>query len=143
VTTAAVTARSPARDRGNVTVLTIGFLVVLGLLVVVVVNASAAFLQRRELMNLADRVALHAADGLDRDAVYDTGLEDDAALDEGDAHDLVAGIAPRDVTVRLRTSGDRVDVHLTRRIALPLVPPGFPNHATIRAEATGRLHLSP
>ncbi len=129
------------RDRGNVTVLTLGFLAVLGMLVVAVVDASAAFLERRELMNLADRVALHAADGLDRDQVYASGLTDEAALDAADARDLVDGIVPRDVAMTLRTSGDRVEVRLTRRITLPLVPPGFPGTATIRAQAVGRLHL--
>ena len=130
-------------QRGNVTVLTIGFVAVLGMLVVVVVNASAAFLERRELMNLADRVALHAADGLDRDRVYAGGIDEEAALDPGDAHDLVREIVPSDVRLELATAGDRVEVGLTRRVRLPLVPPGFPDTATIRADATGRLHLVP
>lgn len=130
-------------ERGNVTVLTIGFLAVLGMLVVVVVNASAAFLQRRELMNLADRVALHAADGLDRDRVYAGGIDETAVLDAADAHALTEGIVPRGVRLDLRTSVDRVDVRLARSVRLPLVPPGFPNSATIRADATGQLHLVP
>lgn len=129
------------RDRGNVTLLTLGFLAVLGMLVVAVVDASAAFLERRELMNLADRVALHAADGLDRDQVYTSGLTAEAALDAADARELVEGIVPRDVAMTLRTTGDRVEVRLTRRITLPLVPPGFPDTATIRADATGRLQM--
>src|SRR5690606_31950904 len=103
-------------QRGNVTVLTIGFVAVLGMLVVVVVNASAAFLERRELMNLADRVALHAADGLDRDRVYAGGIDEEAVLDPGDAHDLVRGIVPSDVGLELATAGDRVEVGLTRRV---------------------------
>ena len=72
-------------ERGNVTVMTLGFLAVLGLLVTVVVNASAAYLERRELMSLADQIALHAADGLDRDEVYTTGVRDEATLDAADA----------------------------------------------------------
>lgn len=130
------------KARGSVTVLTIGFLVVLGMLVVVVVNASAAFLERRELMNLADRVALHAADGLDRDAVYSTGIADEVTLNDADARALVAGIAPAGVTVQLRTTDDQVTVNLTRRVTLPLVPPGFPNSATIRADAIAHLRLA-
>lgn len=131
------------RERANVTVLTIGFVAVLGMLVVVVVNASAAFLERRELMNLADRAALHAADGLDRDRVYAGGIDESAVLDSADAHALVQGIVPSGVGLDLRTSGDRVEVNLARRVRLPLVPPGFPDTATIRAEAAGRLHLVP
>ena len=130
-------------DRGNVTVLTIGFLFVLGLVLVVVVNASAAFLERRELMNLADRVALHAADGLDRDRVYASGIDDVAVLDAADADALVRDIVPAGVSVELRTSGDRVMVDLTRTVTLPLVPPGFPDTALIRADATGQLRLAP
>ena len=130
-----------SKQRGNVTVLTIGFLVVLGMLVVVVVNASAAFLERRELMNLADRVALHAADGLDRDRVYARGIDGEAVLDPNDARELVRDIVPRGVAMRLRTSDDRVDVRLTRAVRLPLVPPGFPDSATITAAATGQLRL--
>lgn len=130
-------------ERANVTVLTVGFLAVLGLLVVVVVNSSAAFLERRELMNLADRVALHAADGLDRDVVYSAGIDEEAVLDDSDARTLVRGIVPADVDLTLSTAGDRVDVELTRPYRLPLVPPGFPDTATIRAEASGRLHLAP
>ena len=132
-----------AGERGNVTVLTIGFLAILGMLVVVVVNASAAFLERRELMNLADRVALHAADGLDRDRVYAGGIEETAVLDSGDANALVSGIVPGGVRMSLSTSGDRVEVRLTRTVRLPLVPPGFASSATIRADATGQLHLMP
>lgn len=131
----------PRCDAGNITVLTIGFLAVLGMLVVVLVNASAAFLERRELMNLADRIALHAADGLDRDRVYTGGVADAAELDDADARNLVAPIAPRDVRVRLRTEGDRVEVDLTRRVDLPLVPPGFPASVTVRAGAVGQLRL--
>ncbi len=130
-------------ERGNVTVLTLGFLVVLGLFTVVVVNASAAFLEHRELMNLADRVALHAADGLDRDSVYTGGVDGRATLDPQDARVQAASVLPGDVAVSMRTDADRVDVTLTRRIVLPLAPPGFPRSATIRAEASGRLFVAP
>ena len=54
-----------ARDeRGSITVMSIGFLLLLGTLTVVVVNASAAFLQRQELNNLADGAALARGMGL-------------------------------------------------------------------------------
>lgn len=131
------------RERGNITVMTIGFLIVLGMLVVVVVNSSAAFLQRRELMNLADRVALHAADGLDRNRVYSGGPDDEATLDPSDARALVSGIVPDDVTLELRATDDTVAVSLTRQVRLPLIPPGFPATATVRADASGQLHLDP
>ncbi|HPU12296.1 MAG TPA: pilus assembly protein TadG-related protein [Aeromicrobium sp.] len=133
--------RNVQSERANVTVLTIGFLVVLGLLVVVVVNASSAFLQHRELMNLADRVALHAADGVNEESVYLGGVDEKIELAETDAREFVAQIVPADVRLVLSVSGDRVEVRLTRQISLPLVPPGFANSATIRAAATGQIHL--
>jgi uncharacterized membrane protein len=68
------------REEGTVTVMTIGFLVLVGLLTVVVVNASAAFLERQRLNNLADGAALAAADGLDEAVFYaDREVELDAA----------------------------------------------------------------
>lgn len=57
--------RDSATDRGNITIMSVGFFTILGLLGVVVINASAAFLERQELAGLADRAALHAADQLD------------------------------------------------------------------------------
>ncbi len=133
--------RNAKSERANVTVLTLGFLVVLGLLVVVVVNASSAFLQHRELMNLADRVALHAADGVNEEAIYLGGVDEEVELAEADARELVAQIVPTDVRLALAVSDDRVEVRLARQISLPLVPPGFANSATIRAAATGQIHL--
>src|SRR5699024_7280306 len=41
-------------ERGQVTVMIIGFVVLLGLLVVVVVNASSAYLAHRSLVSAAD-----------------------------------------------------------------------------------------
>ncbi len=128
-------------ERANVTVLTLGFLVVLGLLVVVVVNSSAAFLQRRELMNLADRAALHATDGLDAGAVYRDGVDAQAKLDPDAASELVAEVLPASVGYEVRVRADEVQVGLRRQITLPLVPPGFTGRTTIRAEATGTLRL--
>jgi len=130
-------------ERGNVTVMTLGFLAVLGLLVTVVVNASAAYLERRELMSLADQIALHAADGLDRDEVYTTGVRDEATLDAVDARAAVADLVPSDVRLSVRADGDRVHVGLVRELRLPLAPPGFPGVVTVRAQATARLHLLP
>ena len=64
------------REGGQITVMTIGFMRFLGLLAVVVVNASAGFLQRQALNNIADGAALAAADGLSQTAFYRTGRRD-------------------------------------------------------------------
>jgi uncharacterized membrane protein len=48
----------------------IGFALILGLLVTVVVAASRVFLFQRELSAMADGAALSAADGIDTGAIY-------------------------------------------------------------------------
>ena len=65
-------------ERGQTTVLIVGFAVVLMMAVAMVVNVSAAYLQRQSLDNLADGAALMAADaGAEGDDVYAGGLDDD------------------------------------------------------------------
>jgi Flp pilus assembly protein TadG len=129
-------------EHGTITVMTVGFLVFLGLLVVVVVNASDAFLQRRELDNLADGAALAAVDGLDRDAFYTGG---DVAVDAEQARRLVATyVAGADArVVSVRTTDDQVLVRLERSVRLALRPPGLPSTTTVVSEATGQLRVAP
>ena len=53
----------PPRDQaGQATVMIVGFAVVLAMLMVTVVDASAAYLQRQGLDTLADGAALRGAD---------------------------------------------------------------------------------
>ncbi|MBM9461808.1 hypothetical protein JL108_06815 [Aeromicrobium sp. YIM 150415] len=131
------------RDEGNTTVLAIGLLLVLGLLTVVVVNASAAFLERRDLMNLADRAALTAADGLARDQLY---LGGDAGstivLDLREASALTRSVVPFDTGVDVVVQGDMVTVRLDRRYVLPLRPPGWNGEVDIAAESTAQLRFA-
>ena len=95
------------RERGTITVMTIGFLMLLGLLTVVVVDSSAAFLERQRLNNLADGAALAAADGLDEPGFY---TDRRVVLDPAEARRLVgdylAGEQLRVVDVR--SDGDTV-----------------------------------
>lgn len=126
------------RERGTVTVMTIGFLFLLGLLTVVVVNSSSAFLERQRLNNLADGAALSAADGLDEAGFY---TDHRVILDPGEARRLVsdylAGEQMRVVDVS--TDGDTVSVHLERDLDLALTPPGWTSSTTIVADATAQL----
>lgn len=128
-------------EKGQITVITVGFLVVLGLLVVVVVNSSAAFLERQRLNALADGAALAAADGLQSDAFYGAGvvLLDPAAARrmaadhvgrEGGDVDLLEVTFPDDETVRIRVE---------RVVDLTLVPPGWTRTTRVTAEATASL----
>ncbi|OUZ08918.1 hypothetical protein BHE97_12390 [Aeromicrobium sp. PE09-221] len=131
------------RDAGNTTILAIGLLVVLGLLTVVVVNASAAFLERRDLMNLADRAALTAADGLARDQLYLGGDPGSAiVLDLREATALTRSVVPSDTGVDVVVQGDMVTVRLDRRYTLPLRPPGWSGDVGIAAESTAQLRFA-
>lgn len=134
--------RDQPDEQGNITVLTFGWLVIIGMLVVVVVNSSAAYLARQEMTSLADQVALHAADGLDTAVVYQGGLTDRAELDLAHAERLIAGTTPADVYVQLQVNSDTVTVRLERTITLPLSPPGWPLRTTVRASGFGQLKLS-
>jgi Flp pilus assembly protein TadG len=129
-------------ERGSITVMSIGFLMLLGALTVVVVNASAAFLQRQELNNLADGAALAAADGLDAAAFYERR---EVVLYESDVRSLVtqhiAG-SEAELTV-LEVDGDRVQVRLARPMDLPLVPPGWVDRTVVVADANAWLRRAP
>ncbi len=126
------------REAGTVTVMTIGFLMLLGLLTVVVVDSSAAFLEHQRLTNLADGAALAAADGLDEAGFY---ADRRVVLDPDEARRLVDDyLAGKDVhAVDVLTDGDTVSVHLERDIDLALAPPGWTSSSTIVAEATSQL----
>ena len=125
-------------ERGTVTVMTIGFLFLLSLLTVVVVNSSSAFLERQRLNNLADGAALSAADGLDEAGFY---TDHRVVLDPDEARllvsDYLAGEQVRVVAVR--TDGDTVSVHLEHELDLALTPPGWTSSTTIVADATAQL----
>jgi uncharacterized membrane protein len=130
------------RERGTVTVMTIGFLLLLGLLTVVVVNASSAFLERQRLNNLADGAALSASDGLDEAGFY---TERRVMLDAEEARQLVSDyLSGEDVRVSVvSTDGDTVSVHLERDLDLALTPPGWRSRTTIVADAQAQLRRGP
>lgn len=128
------------REDGQITVMTIGFFVFLGLLAVVVVNSSAAFLQRQQLDNVADGAALAAADGLSRADFYRRG---EVEVDDAEAKRLIGQYVTGDGIriVAVSTQGDRVHVRLERTVSLALAPPGWTSHTTIVSEATSQLRL--
>ena len=88
-------------ERGQTSVLIIGFAVVLLLMVGVVVDSSAAYLQRQGLDTLADGAALAGADEVRGSGVYEGGLTGeraplDAAAARGAVHDYLLGIGAYD-----------------------------------------------
>lgn len=131
--------KSPPSEDGSVTPLVIGFAVVLALLVAVVVDASAAYLEREGLSSLADGAALAATDGVQGEIAYVHGLDDQVAVDPSAARRYVAAYlratdaAARfedlrwSVTVEART----VAVTVRARLRLPLHVPGGPSSTVV------------
>ncbi len=73
--------RGMCSDDGSVLVLGLVAVVVCMLALVVGVDASAAFLQRRSLVALADASAIAGAQGIDLDAYYREGASASTGLD--------------------------------------------------------------
>ena len=133
-------------ERGQVTLLIIGFAGILLMAIVVVIDASAAYLQRQGLDNLADGAALYGAD-LGSSGVYEEGLDAErlsqreAAVEaavrdylaRADAASTYPGI---DVGVRIDPVGRSVTVRLEAPIDLPLTIPGSPANPVVRASST-------
>lgn len=128
-------------ERGQASLLIIGFAVVIVSLIVVVVDASVAFLERQSLDNLADGAALYGADAAaEGTEVYAGGIG------HGDL-DLTAARARAGVAEYLRKVGayaghpglsahvtvhdDAVVVRLTSRVELPFSVPGGPEVAAV------------
>lgn len=66
-----------AGEQGSITLLSIGFGVLALVLVLVVAAASSVYLERKQLLALADSVAADAADAIDLDRYYAPDHDDD------------------------------------------------------------------
>ncbi|MER7243800.1 pilus assembly protein TadG-related protein [Kribbella sp. NPDC000426] len=123
-------------------VLIIGFTVVILLMIVVVTDISKAFLVRRDLDATADGAVLAAANGLA--AVYaQPGAGGNAELDPDQAARLTADYL-NEVAASNRfdglgwsvdVNGATVTVRLTSTANLPFHPPGFPTSTNLSSEA--------
>ncbi len=132
-------------ERGQTTLLIVGFMLVLAMAVATVVDVSAAYLQRQGLDTVADGAALRGADlGATGREVYGGGvprgrldLTADQVRDAVGAYLASTGAYAKfpglsfDVDVDPATSS--VVVHVTAPLDLPLTVPGSPGAATIGA----------
>jgi hypothetical protein len=140
----------PRREAGQTTLLIVGFAVVALLMVGVVVDASAAYLRRQGLDNLADGAALAAADGVQGRQVYEGGLGERALIDPEVARqyvvDYLAAVEAPGRYPGLRWSveagTDRVVVHLVAPLDLPLALPGLERRTTVSATAASYVVVS-
>ncbi len=139
------TARRPLDERGQTSVLIIGFAAVLFLAVALVVNASATFIQRQGLDSLADGAALAGADaGAQGEDVYQGGLGDErldlvtqralagvaAYLASADAGARYPGLS---YTAQVAADGTTITVSVNAPVDLPFTVPGSPSRPTVGA----------
>lgn len=140
-------------ESGQVTVLIVGFALLIGMLIAVVIDASAAYIQRQGLNTLADGAALRGADlGATGEDVYTGGVTDDrleltrAEAKEGVRRYLVDVGAYRrypglSYHVTVDPVSERITVRLEAPLDLPLTFPGSPEAANVGA--TGSAVVDP
>ena len=140
-------------EAGQVTLLIIGFASILLMAVVMLVDASAAYLQRQGLDNLADGAALYGAN-LGSDGVYGEGISADRlSQQEGAVHAAVTsylvntGAEKRfpgiKVVVDVDPAGRAVTVTLLAPLDLPLRIPGSPAETEVAASSTAAVSVIP
>jgi len=81
----------PDRERGQISILILGFTVVAVMLVVGGVDVTAVQLARARLLDAADGAALDAADSLDEPGAYGRGFDDAVRLTDATVRQAAAG----------------------------------------------------
>lgn len=138
------------REHGQTSILIIGFAIVVLLMVVVVVDASAAYLRRQGLDSLADGAALAAADGVQREQVYEEGLGERAQIDAGVAQayaaDYLAAVGAGrkypGMSYTVQSTADSVVVRVSAPLELPFNPPGWQQRPIITGTAASYVVVS-
>lgn len=131
-------------ERGQMTVLIIGFTAIVLMLIVVVTDISKVFLVRRSLDATADGAVLAAANGLA--AIYaqaDLGTGENARIDPEEAQRLTAEYLDSvDASNRFTgldwsasVDGTTVTVELSSAVDLPFEPPGWEGSAEVGSSA--------
>jgi hypothetical protein len=137
-------------ERGQTSLLIIGFAIVAIMMLAVAVDASAAYLRRSGLDSLADGAVLAAADGIEGSQVYEGGLGRRADIDPEAARRNVAdylratGAARRypGLTCSVEVGTDRVVVRLASPLDLPITPPGWESRPWISGTAASFVAVS-
>jgi uncharacterized membrane protein len=141
-------------DEGTVLLLILGLVVMAALLISVVTDVSALYLQRRDLISAADGAALAGAQSVDEASVYQQGLPasgpvplDEAAAERAALDYLTsAGILEPGLDVRVSTTSTTVSVSLGVQMELPVastVTAGHGGTAPVSATATARTAVIP
>lgn len=138
-------------ERGSTIPLIMGLATVLLMGIALVINASAAYLQRQSLDTLADGAALRGAD-LGAAGVYGEGLSVDRLLQEKGAVEKVViaylqsvgadqTYPGLDVDARVNFSDRSVTVTLSAPVDLPLRIPGSPSQPVVGASSTAAVTI--
>ena len=146
--------KSCADDEGTVLLLIVGLVAVVGLLVAVVTDVTALYLQRRDLVSAADGAALAGAQAVDEETIYTQGLptsgplplDEDAARAAVHEYLSVVGLTDRALTVRVETTSTTVSVSLGTIYDLPVASTatlGVAGSAQVSASATARTAILP
>ena len=137
--------RDPAGERGQASILIVGFAVVLLMVTALVVDATSAYLQRQGLDTLADGAALRGADlGATGEEVYAGGVPpEQLALTPAQARQAVgdylvaSGAHTRypglTYAVSVDAAARKVEVRLSAPLDLPLSIPGSPEETQVGA----------
>lgn len=132
-------------ERGQMTVMILGFTVIVLILLAIVVDVSKAFLVRRDLAQLADGAALAGTRGVSG-SVADGSINEGVELSQEAAQHEVAkyldavkhGYDDLDWTVSVENA--EVTVHLEARVDLPLsVPDSDLDSVTVAADGGSEL----
>lgn len=139
-------------QRGQTTPLILAFAAIIVLVLAVVIDASAAFLERQRLDAVADGASLAGADaaaeGLE---VYAGGLDQTLRLSEPEAERAVREHLRRTgayddhpgLRATVRISGDRLVVELSAPVELPLHMPGVPVRTVVGSHGSAIVQADP
>ena len=142
-------------QHGQATVMIVGVAIVLAMAVALVVDASAAYLQRQGLDTVADGAALRGADlGATGEEAYTHGVPDqDLALTpaavRAAVHDYLVGTGAYarypglTFEVVVDAPARRVSVSVHAPLDLPLTVPGSPESASIGATGAAVVQVDP
>ena len=142
-------------ERGQSTVLIVGLAIFLLMAIVVVVDASAAFLQRQGLDTVADGAALAGADAgsNDADTLYGSGVAAQERLEQAEALARTAvadylnrtGARSRYPGLQYNVAFDPTDnsviVRIQAPLDLPLTIPGAPDRPVVGTQASAVVQI--
>ncbi len=147
---AGIAERIRRSEAGQMSVLIVGFLALLLILAAVVVDASAAYLRRSAMNNVADGAALAAADAVQGHQVYASGLGVDAPIDANVARRYVADYLVESGATseypglqwRVVQQGADIRVTVSAPLDLPLSVAGWGDDAVVSGNASVLVRVS-